>query len=429
MQNNASYSESEETKKLEKIKSILLIPGKKRTEQMCLDLMNLTKDFKIFENISMSIEHQNICSQITLQSHKANEIVIKQGEKGDCLFYILRGIVNIKLSKKIDTGIKSDSENKEQTVLIESIIKTLEKGEIFGELALIYDTPRSATIITVTDTDLIRIEKNPFNRYIKNVYEGQLQDQIEFLEICPVFNKMTKEDLIRLGIRTTSEKYATGQIILKNDSKCDNVYLIRRGSVKVVKTIKFIKNEKKVVKKRLRKNRSQFLDFNDLNNRQQIEHERTLELLALGPNEEDIKENNYINKNITLEILKLGDIFPSYYAINGLFLDVQFEADNPCELIVVKLSDIQEIIPDTYQFIKKYAKSYPSEEFMRRFHYYNESWVKYKKDVKCNIMAHALNKSNEKNNNLRNKIYQKKDLMEVKLPMIFSFKRQNMKFK
>ena len=341
----------------------------------------------------------------------------------------IRGIVNIKLSKKIDTGIKSDTENKEQTVLIESIIKTLEKGEIFGELSLIYDTPRSATVITVTDTDLIKIEKNPFNRYIKNVYEGQLQDQIEFLEICPVFNKMTKEDLIRLGIRTTTEKYATGQIILKNDSKCDNVYLIRRGSVKVVKNIKFIKNEKKVIKKRLVRNKSQFLDFNDLNNRQQIEHERTLELLSFGPNEEDIKENNFINKNITLEILKLGDIFPSYYAINGLFLDVQFEADNPCELIVIKLSDIQEIIPDTYQFIKKYAKSYPSEEFMRRFHYYNESWVKYKQDVKYNIMARALNKSNEKNNNLRNKIYQKKDLMKVKLPMIFSFKRQNMKFK
>ena len=425
MQNNTSYIDADETKQVEKLKSILLVPGKKRTEQMCLDLMNLSKDFKIFENISMSIEHQNICSQITYEFHKANEIVIKQGDKGDCLFYILRGIVNIKLSKKIDTGIKSDTENKEQTV----IIKTLEKGEIFGELSLIYDTPRSATVITVTDTDLIKIEKNPFNRYIKNVYEGQLQDQIEFLEICPVFNKMTKEDLIRLGIRTTTEKYATGQIILKNDSKCDNVYLIRRGSVKVVKNIKFIKNEKKVIKKRLVRNKSQFLDFNDLNNRQQIEHERTLELLSFGPNEEDIKENNFINKNITLEILKLGDIFPSYYAINGLFLDVQFEADNPCELIVIKLSDIQEIIPDTYQFIKKYAKSYPSEEFMRRFHYYNESWVKYKQDVKYNIMARALNKSNEKNNNLRNKIYQKKDLMKVKLPMIFSFKRQNMKFK
>ena len=114
MQNNTSYIDADETKQVEKIKSILLVPGKKRTEQMCLDLMNLSKDFKIFENISMSIEHQNICSQITYEFHKANEIVIKQGDKGDCLFYILRGIVNIKLSKKIDTGIKSDTENKEQ---------------------------------------------------------------------------------------------------------------------------------------------------------------------------------------------------------------------------------------------------------------------------------------------------------------------------
>ena len=82
------------------------------------------------------------------------------------------------------------------------------------------------------------------------------------------------------------------------------------------------------------------------------------------------KNQNYtiIDKNITLETLKIGDIFPSYYAINSLYLDVNFEADTPCEFIAMKLSDIQEIVPDTYEFIKKYAKPYPGEEFLRKFY-------------------------------------------------------------
>ena len=415
----------EEEEKIEKIKSLLEIPPKKREDKTCLELMNLTKNLKIFENIARSIEHQNICGTITLAKFKPNETIIKQGDIGDCLYYILHGLVSIQLSIQIDTGI----EDKNQIVNVEKNIGELKDGEIFGELALLYNIPRTASIIALTETSLIKIDKIPFNKYLKNLFEGQLQDQIEFLEICPLFHKLPKDLIIKLGIRAVIKKYATGQVILKNDSKCDSIFIIRRGTVKVVKEIQFIKNDSKLRQKRIKRNKSHILDFNDYYNRQQIEKEKLLELLALGPNEEDIREDNYVNKNITLEILKIGDIFPPYYSSNELYLDVQFESDNPCELIELDISNIKEIVPETYEFIKKYSKPYPNEVFLRRFHYYNESWLKYKNNVKCNIMADSLNKKSVKINNMRAKIYKKKDINDLKLPLIFSFKNQNMKFK
>ena len=420
-----THLDSEEEEKIEKIKALLEIPPKKREDKTCLELMNITKNLKIFENIASSIEHQNICGSITLAKFKPNEIIIKQGDIGDCLYYILHGLVSIQLSIQIDTGI----EDKNQIVNVEKNIGELKDGEIFGELALLYNIPRTASIIALTDTALIKVDKIPFNKYLKNLFEGQLQDQIEFLQICPLFHKLPKDLIIKLGIRAVIKKYATGQIILKNDSKCDSIFIIRRGTVKVVKEIQFIKNDSKLRQKRMKKNKSQILDFNDYYNRQQMEKEKLLELLALGPNEDDIKEDNYVNKNITLEILKIGDIFPPYYSSNELYLDVQFESDNPCELIELDISNIKEIIPETFEFIKKYSKPYPNETFLRRFHYYNESWLKYKNNVKCNIMADSLNKKAVKVNNMRTKIYKKKDVIGLKLPLIFNFKNQNMKFK
>ena len=416
---------AEEEEKIEKIKSLLEIPPKKREDKTCLELMNLTKNLKIFENIARSIEHQNICGTITLATFKPNETIIKQGDIGDCLYYILHGLVSIQLSIQIDTGI----EDKNQIVNVEKNIGELKDGDIFGELALLYNIPRTASIIALTETSLIKIDKIPFNKYLKNLFEGQLQDQIEFLEICPLFHKLPKDLIIKLGIRAVIKKFVTGQVILKNDSKCDSIFIIRRGTVKVVKEIQFIKNDSKLRQKRIKRNKSHILDFNDYNNRQQIEKEKLLELLALGPNEEDIREDNYINKNITLETLKIGDIFPPYYSSNELYLDVQFESDNPCELIELDISNIKEIVPETFEFIKKYSKPYPNEVFLRRFHYYNESWLKYKNNIKCNIMADALNKKSVKINNMRAKIYKKKDINALKLPLIFSFKNQNMKFK
>ena len=419
------HLDEEELKKIEKIKSLLEIPPKKRGDKTCLELMNLTKDLKVFENIARSIEHQNICSSITLVTCKPNDIVIRQGDQGDCLYYILHGLVTIQLSIQIDTGIQ----DKNQIVNVEKNIGELRDGEIFGELALLYNIPRTASVIALTDTSLIKIDKMPFTKYLKNVFEGQLQDQIEFLQICPIFHKMPKELLIKLGIRSVIKKFATGQIILKNDTKSDSIFVIRRGTVKVIKEILFIKNENKIRKKRLRRNRSQILDYEDYTNRQQLENEKVLELLALGPSEEDMREDNFIKKSITLEILKIGDIFPSYYSSNELYLDVQFESDNPCELIELDISHIKEIIPETFEFIKKYSKPYPSEEFLRRFHYYNESWLKYKKDLKYSILADSLNKNTVKKNDMRTKIYKKKDIIGLKLPLIFSPKNQNMKFK
>ena len=419
------HLDEEETELYEKIKSLLEIEPSKREDKTCTELMNLTKNLKIFENISCSIEHQNICSTLKLETYKPNQVIIKQGEKGECLYHILHGLVSVQLNIQIDTGIQ----DKSQVVNVLKNICELSDGDFFGEVALIYNIPRTATITALTETSLIRIDKHPFNRYLKHLFEGQLEDQIEFMQLCPIFNGMPKELLIKLGIRANIKKFATGQIILKTDSKCDSIYIIRRGTVKVTKEINFIKNEAKVKKRSLKRNLSEILDFEKYRNYKIMQKEKMKEILSFGPSEQDMKEDNYVSKQITLEILKIGDIFPSYYACNELYLDVQFESDNPCELIEIDTGNIKEIIPDTYEFIKKYSRPYPDEKFLRRFHYYNESWLKFKQDVKCKILADALNRKSIKKNNMRMKIYKNKDLKNVELPMIFNFKSQSMKFK
>ena len=420
------HLDNKEIEIYQKIKALLEIPPSKREDKTCLELMELTKNMKIFEHISRSIEHQHICKTLILETYKPNEVIMKQGDKGECLYYVLHGIVTVQLSIQIDTGIK----DKSQVVSVKKNIGELTDGNYFGEISLIYNLPRTSTVTAVTDTSLIRIDRNPFNRYLKHLFEGQLEDLIEFMELCPIFRDMPKDLLIHLAIRSNVKKFATGQIILKPESKCDNIYLIRRGTVKVTKEIKFIKNEKKIIKKKqLRKNKSQILSLEEYKNQKELERQKMNEILSFGPSDQDLIEHNYVNKQITLEILKIGDIFPSYYACNEIYLDVQFESDNPCELIEVDIGNIKEIMPETYEFIKKYSRPYPNEQFLRRFHYINESWMKFKRDVKFKIMADSLNVKSLKKNNMRMKIYSNKDLNDRKLPLIFNLNSQRMKFK
>src|ERR1700712_2081853 len=99
----------------------------------------------------MSMEHQNICKTMTLVHFKPNEVIVRQGDPGDSFFYILSGIVKIVVSKKYDIGLDTE----QSKVTVEKYIGDLKAGQTFGELALIYGTPRMATIIAVTNSSLI----------------------------------------------------------------------------------------------------------------------------------------------------------------------------------------------------------------------------------------------------------------------------------
>jgi CRP-like cAMP-binding protein len=105
---------------------------------------------------------------------------------------------------------------------------------MFGELSLIYGTKRTATIIAVSNSCLVRLDKSSFDEYVKDIFENQLKDQIEFMQICPVFHSVKKETLIKLTIRTENKRFVQDQTIIANKRKCDNFYMIRRGNVRVI---------------------------------------------------------------------------------------------------------------------------------------------------------------------------------------------------
>jgi CPA1 family monovalent cation:H+ antiporter len=75
-----------------------------------------------------------------------NEIVIQEGERGESLFLISRGVIRV--SHNVD-GIDKD-------------LATLIAGDFFGEMALLYHEPRTATCRTITPCVLYELEIEDF---------------------------------------------------------------------------------------------------------------------------------------------------------------------------------------------------------------------------------------------------------------------------
>lgn len=109
-----------------------------------------------------------------------------------------------------------------------------------------------------------------------------------------------------------------------------------------MKNLNLIKDES-TLRNRIRRDSICWIE--NLNKSREFSEDKFIEILSMGPSEEDIRSENYVKRDIGLETLKAGDIFPCYFSINNLSLTVDFISESPCEIIVIKLSDIQELLP------------------------------------------------------------------------------------
>lgn len=99
--------------------------------------------------------------------YKKNEVIFEQGSVGTKFFVILKGSVGViaNIPKVTDEKLNNGT-CLMKTELIRTEIRTLKRGDSFGELALIDNRPRAATIICKEETHLAVLEQKHFNNIL-----------------------------------------------------------------------------------------------------------------------------------------------------------------------------------------------------------------------------------------------------------------------
>ena len=96
--------------------------------------------------------HLQICDAVNSEKANKGDYIIKQGEKGDKFFILDEG--EAYASKVFHEGEK------------EVIVKEYKSGDYFGELALLRDEPRAASVIAKTKCKLITLDRLAFKRLL-----------------------------------------------------------------------------------------------------------------------------------------------------------------------------------------------------------------------------------------------------------------------
>jgi cAMP-dependent protein kinase regulator len=95
---------------------------------------------------------------------KGGEFVIRQGEPGDSFFVVRSGSLQVRVVPEGAEGSDADGGR---------VVHQYQAGGRFGELALLYDKPRAASVVAVADSTLWRLERWAFDEITKKSTEVQ----------------------------------------------------------------------------------------------------------------------------------------------------------------------------------------------------------------------------------------------------------------
>jgi cAMP-dependent protein kinase regulator len=119
------------------------------------------------------------------KKYKAGEAVITEGEKGDFLYVVESGDLQC---------FKQFAGEKEPKHL-----KDYVPGDAFGELALLYNSPRAATIKAKSDCHLWVLDRNTFNHIVKDAAARKRDKYEDFLKSVEILKGMDHYERAKLA--------------------------------------------------------------------------------------------------------------------------------------------------------------------------------------------------------------------------------------
>ena len=154
----------------------------------------------------------------------AGQTVITEGEAGSVLFVVDEGQLDCK-----KTLNPTDSEP--------TYLKTYQPGDAFGELALLYNAPRAATIVSKTESTLWQLDRNTFNHIVKDAAQNKRDRYEDFLSSVPILQSIDHYERSKIADSIKESTYAANTKILTEGDEGNDFYIIIEGNAIATKAL------------------------------------------------------------------------------------------------------------------------------------------------------------------------------------------------
>lgn len=153
--------------------------------------------------------------------------VIVQGDAGDYFYVVEKGNFDIYLSKtgKAEAGPEGLGQK----------VASSGPGTSFGELALMYNAPRAATVVSSEPSILWQLDRVTFRRILMDSAFQRRRMYESFLEEVPLLSSLTPYERSKIADALETVKYPAGSSIIKEGDVGDKFFILESGEAEAIK--------------------------------------------------------------------------------------------------------------------------------------------------------------------------------------------------
>jgi len=185
-----------------------------KTPDQMTRLRNILSESFLFQ----SLDEKDLTSVINAMQERVLEKahrIIQEGDDGDALFVVDSGAMDC---YKTLPGYSE-----------EMLVKSCYQGDAFGELALLYNCPRAASVQSRHSAILWQLDRETFNHIVKEAAAKKRERYERFLMSVPLLEAMDPYERSKIADVLKTETYQRGDYIVRQGDAGNKFYLIETG--------------------------------------------------------------------------------------------------------------------------------------------------------------------------------------------------------
>lgn len=154
-------------------------------------------------------------------SYRKGKVIIKQGDYGNHLYIVSEGFLRC---------TKIDPETQKEVFLINYV-----KGNVFGELSLLYNTPRAATIEAQTDAVVYALDRETFNAIVRTSVIKRHELFAELVQKVDFLQSLSQIQRDKICDCLMTEDFKKGDYVIAEGDEASKIYFLLEGNAETLK--------------------------------------------------------------------------------------------------------------------------------------------------------------------------------------------------
>ncbi|KAH0947626.1 hypothetical protein HN011_004400 [Eciton burchellii] len=189
-----------------------------KSDEQRLRLSESVKNIFLFRSLDKE-QMADVLDAMFEKVVQPEEFIIRQGDDGDNFYVIERGQFYVYVRDTV-TGVDNH-------------IHTYDNRGAFGELALLYNMPRAASVKAITLGTLWAMDRQTFRRIVLKAAYRKRKMYENLIDKVPMLKSLESYERMNLADALVPKHYSDGEQIIKQGDTADGMYFVEEGIVRI----------------------------------------------------------------------------------------------------------------------------------------------------------------------------------------------------